>query len=88
MRGHSDNGQNGMRRRRTCFIWACIAVAAIVSGCASHNLSDDSKGGIAHYQELATEIEIPAVPAPSDASLAHIPPPPDLRIPDRYSTGT
>ncbi len=70
-----------MRRRWASCIWGWTAIAAIVSGCASHKLNDDSQGGIAYYQAMATAIETPAVTAPSDASLAQVPPPPDLRNP-------
>ncbi len=70
-----------MKQRAAYLIWGCLALAATVPGCASHKLPDDPQGGIIHYQEMATQIEVPAVPEPSDSSLAKMPPPPDVRNP-------
>ncbi len=59
----------------------CFALAAAMGGCAAHKVGDEAPGGIDHYQQMATAIESPTVPAPSDPSLYNVPAPTDLRNP-------
>jgi hypothetical protein len=70
-----------MKRQVTSFLGTCLAILAAGIGCAPHKLVDEPQAGLAHYQQMATQIEVPAVPAPSDASLANVPAPPDVRNP-------
>ena len=42
-------------------------------------LADEPKDGIAHYQQMAAQIELPTEPEASDLNLANVPPPSDIK---------